>query len=142
MNLIETLVDTVSKVHRGVLMRVPDNAVLQHAKSGDLMITFSRGSAFYRRLFQVNPDRDNAFSLLVRKGLCVDIFSIQQFCEDMLLKPDKCVVYQVGGKSGWWQNSKCCVVVCKDGSVQFMSREKILSMAVVSLLGDDNVPRG
>lgn len=132
--LTDVLVATVKGCHRGrKTFNLTDDACIQKTKSGSLMVTFSRGCAFYRRLFQLDTSKENAFSCLVKAGFYIDVFSIQNFCEDMSKKPEDTRVCKQGTKDGWWMNTDFCIVVRPDKSVEFISRERALAQAVLAL---------
>lgn len=131
--LVDVLTEAVRCCHRGRSISLRGDMCIQKTKSGCTMVSFNRGPAFFRRLFQVDTSKENAFSLLVRSNFYLDVFSIQNFCEDLSKKPEDTRVCIQGTKSGWWSNTDFVLVVKPDKSVEFMSRERALAAAVVAL---------
>lgn len=128
------LEDTVKGIHRGrrgMLGIPPDSpAVIQRTKSGCMMVTFNRTAAFFRRLFQVDLEKDSAMAALVRSGFLLDAFAIQSFCEDLSKKPEDAKVVTLGSKQGWWQYSDWCVVVRKDKTVEYTREKNVYAEAI------------
>lgn len=116
--LSDALVEAVTRVVRHE--PPAENTSLTTSKRGAYVISFSKGCAFFKRLYQCPVDSDTIWGRLKRAGLIKDAFLVSGFKE---LEGGKSVLI---GKEGTWELTEWMVVVWPDGVVEYSPQRVVL----------------